>query len=388
MIAIDLRAVILMSSVMPGLMSIVLFSLKHSFPSNIRGVGHWAAGSFVISVAAILLALRGAIPDWLSIVGANVAMILGAGLWMTGSELFFARRPSRALLGILLCLGTAGLSALLWIHPDFVGRVIVINAILALLYGAQSRLMLGFGRQNYYTVFLGAVFGIQTLATLARCISGFIPAWNGSVDLFTHDAVQTFYLITGSFTSLLATVGFVLVATSRLRLQLERQSSTDPLTGLLNRRAFSGVYQKERERMTRANGSMTMLVVDLDHFKAINDRHGHEVGDRVLIDFSERVAGMLSPQHHLARWGGEEFAILLPGLDADEAQQRADAIRLTVQQREDASLPVYTCSIGVACMSAADATLEQLTRAADEALYRAKRAGRNRVVVTDELLLL
>jgi diguanylate cyclase (GGDEF)-like protein len=387
MIAIDLRTVILMSSVMPGLMSIVLFSLKKSFPSNIRGVGHWAAGSFVISVAAILLALRGAIPDWLSIVGANVAMILGAGLWMTGSELFFARRPSRSLLVILLCIGTAGLSALLWIHPDVAGRTIVISAILALLYGAQSRMMLGFGRQNYYTAFLGAVFVIQSLSTVVRCITSFFPAWS-SAGLFTRDTIQTVYLITGSFSSLLATVGFVLVATSGLRMQLERQSFTDPLTGLLNRRAFSGAWQKERERMVRAGGSMAMLVVDLDHFKAINDRHGHEVGDRVLMDFSERVAGMLLPQHHLARWGGEEFAVLLPGLDADEALQQAEAIRLKAQQKEDASLPVYTCSIGVACMSAADATLEQLTRAADEALYRAKRAGRNRVIVTDELLLL
>jgi diguanylate cyclase (GGDEF)-like protein len=385
--ALDLRTVILMSSVMPGLMALVMFSLGRGFPANIRGVGHWASGALIVSVSALLLALRGGIADWLSIVVGNVGLILGTGLWLIGSQRFFGQRPSRRFVALLLAMGLVAMIWMTWVHPDVAGRTLWMSAILTATYGANSLTMLRFGRGNSTAIFVGSMQLVQTLVTAARGVSMFVPAW-ASTGLFAPDIVQRIYLTTGAVMSLTVTVGLLFVAMNRLRNQLEQQSFMDPLTGLLNRRAFLSLHQQERDKTMRTGGLLSLLLIDLDHFKRVNDAYGHATGDRVLIDFAKRVADMLPAPRHIARWGGEEFAVLLPRARPDEAKAHAEQIRQRIAQKEDASLPGYTCSIGVACMAAADATIEQLARDADEALYGAKRNGRNCVQVSDHVILL
>ncbi|MFM0739556.1 GGDEF domain-containing protein [Paraburkholderia xenovorans] len=385
MSSIDLRTVILMSSVMPGLMSIVLFSLSRSFPSSIKGIRYWAAAAAFIAVTAVLLALRGAVADGVSVVVANTSLLIGIGLSLIGTELFFEREPSWSLVIVAILFGGASVSWMLWVHPNYFGRVSCMTALLTVFYAAHTRLLLFWGSRNYNTLFLGAMFLILSVSTAIRFISSMSPG-DAAPDLFAHDPFQLTYLAVNNFMSLLVTVGFVMVATNRLHAQLERQSATDPLTGLLNRRAFGILHAKTQERARRLGQPLTMLIVDLDHFKTINDRFGHDTGDRVLVDFAERVTAVLGPNDHLARFGGEEFAILLADANAQEAFGRASAIRQLVQLRVDRDLPIYTCSIGVACLDATDASLARLSSVADRALYRAKSNGRNRVELTDEAL--
>ncbi|MBN3758235.1 GGDEF domain-containing protein [Paraburkholderia sp. Tr-20389] len=385
--AFDLRTVILMSSVMPGLMALVMFSLARGFPANIRGVGHWASGALIVSISAMLLALRGSIADWLSIVVANVGLILGTGLWVIGSQMFFGQRPVRRFIALLLVIGVVAMSWMTWVHPSVAGRTLCMSAILTATYGLSSITMLRFGKGINTAIVVGSMQLVQTLVTAARGLSMFVPAW-ASTGLFAPDLIQRIYLTTGALMSLTVTVGLLFVAMDRLRNQLEQQSFMDSLTGLLNRRAFLGVHQQEREKSMRTGGLLTLLLIDLDHFKQVNDTYGHAAGDRVLIDFAKRVAEMLPAPGHVARWGGEEFAVLLPRVRPDEAREHAERIRQRVAQKEDATLPAYTCSIGVSCMAASDATIEHLARDADEALYRAKRSGRNCVQVSDHVILL
>ncbi|MBN3765558.1 GGDEF domain-containing protein [Burkholderia sp. Ac-20365] len=385
--AFDLRTVILMSSVMPGLMALVMFSLGRGFPANIRGVGHWASGALVVSLSAILLALRGGIADWLSIVVANVGLILGTGLWLIGSQMFFGLRPSRRFIALLLVVGTIAMSWMTWVHSSAGGRTLCMSAMLTVTFGLNSLTMLRFGKSSNTALFVGSMQLVQTVATAARGVSMFMPSW-ASTGLFAPDLVQKIYLTTGALMSLTVTVGLLLVAMERLRNQLEQQSFMDPLTGLLNRRAFLSVHQQERDRTLRTGGLLSFLLIDLDHFKRVNDTYGHATGDRILTDFAKRVADMLPESGHVARWGGEEFAVLLPRAHPDEARDHAERIRERITQKDDATLPGYTCSIGVSCMAASEATIEQLTRDADEALYNAKRSGRNCVCVSDHVILL
>jgi diguanylate cyclase (GGDEF)-like protein len=385
--AFDLRTVILMSSVMPGLMALVMFSLGRGFPANIRGVAHWAAGALTVSVSAILLALRGGIADWLSIVVANVGIILGTGLWLVGSQLFFGQRPSRRFIALLVLTGAIAMSWMTWAQPTVAGRTLCMSAMLTLTYGGSGITMLRFGRGSHSALFVGSMLLVQAVVTAIRGLTT-LTVDGTSGGLFSADLIQRLYLTTGALMSLTVTVGLLFVAMDRLRNQLEQQSFMDPLTGLLNRRAFLGAYQQEREKAMRAGGLLSLLLIDLDHFKQVNDTYGHATGDRILIDFAKRVAGMLPGPHHLARWGGEEFAVLLPRVAPDEAREHAERIRCGVAQKDDAALPRYTCSIGVACMASSDATIEQLARDADEALYGAKRGGRNRVQLSDNVILL
>jgi diguanylate cyclase (GGDEF)-like protein len=384
--AFDLRTVVLMSSVMPGLMALVMAALGRSFPTNIRGVRNWACGALIVSAAAILLALRGSIPDWLSIMGGNGGMIVSTGLWLIGSQRYLGRPPSWRFVILMLAIGAIGESWLTWAVPSAAGRSLCINVILALIYGRQALLMLRFGRHDSSAMFVGAMFLIQTAVTVVRVVTSIGSGFPGT-GLYAPDPVQTIYLGTSAVMSLMITVGFMLVAMNRLRMQLEQQSLADPLTGLLNRRAFLNAHREEREKMMRTGGLLSLLLIDLDHFKAVNDTYGHVKGDEILVDFSKRIAAMLTRQHHFARWGGEEFAALVPGLRPEEVLELAEALRARIAHHDDPSLPAYTCSIGIACKASGEATIERLVKDADEALYRAKRSGRNCVELSDHAIL-
>jgi len=170
-----------------------------------------------------------------------------------------------------------------------------------------------------------------------------------------------------------------MVATRRLHAELERVSNTDPLTEALNRRAFAGIYGNEMRRIKRHEHPMSLLIMDLDHFKRINDKHGHAVGDNVLIHFSSTVMQLLRGVDHFARFGGEEFVALLPETTATEAQAVAERICERLRQAGDAAIPSYTVSMGLAEVTNSDESLDSVVSRADAALYRAKSAGRDRL---------
>lgn len=381
--AFDLRTVLLMSAVMPGLMALVMFSLGRSLPRNIRGVGHWAQGALIVSVAVVLLSLRGSIPDWLSVIAGNLCMVGSIGVWLLGSQRFFGRQSSWRLIVLLLIVDAVGLTLMTWIYPTAEGRSLCTNVILALLYGLQAHVMLRYGRHDRSSLFVGMMFLIQTITTILRVATSFGSAM-AKGGLYAGDLIQVIYLGCGALMSLTVTVGFMLVAMNRLRVQLERQSHIDPLTGLLNRRAFVQAHADGQQALTRKGGELSLLLIDIDHFKNVNDTYGHSTGDEILVDFSRRAAAMLPPETHLARWGGEEFATLLPGYGQREAMKLADDLRKLIASGASTSLPRYTCSIGIACLESREATVEELVRNADEALYRAKRNGRNCIACAEE----
>lgn len=165
--------------------------------------------------------------------------------------------------------------------------------------------------------------------------------------------------------------------------RLERLAQTDPLTQLLNRRAFTERLQQEMERALRYDASLALLLVDLDHFKAVNDTHGHLVGDDALRDLARLLLETVRTADVVARYGGEEFLVLLPETDDAGAEGFAERIRQAVEAHRfdsgGATLRL-TASLGVALFPAPRVhTAEDLFVRADAALYRAKADGRNRV---------
>ncbi|WAC26307.1 GGDEF domain-containing protein [Ancylobacter sp. SL191] len=162
----------------------------------------------------------------------------------------------------------------------------------------------------------------------------------------------------------------------QLALDLRQLADTDALTGVLNRRSF---FQQGR-LLDRIGEPLAALLLDVDHFKQVNDRHGHAFGDEVLIEISARVRAALRPHDVLARIGGEEFAVLLPGVDRDRAVSVAERLRQVVESTpitRGTTGQIATVSIGGACASSAETSIEDLLLHADRALYVAKRAGRN-----------
>ena len=167
--------------------------------------------------------------------------------------------------------------------------------------------------------------------------------------------------------------------------QLEAKAYTDALTGVANRRYFDEVAPREADRANRLHDPMSLVAVDVDHFKRVNDAHGHAAGDAVLAAVARAIRDVSREVDVVARLGGEEFAVLLPSTDAAGARAAAERLRLAVEQlvvRAEGVVLRVTVSAGVAEL-ATDAfeAAERLLARADAALYEAKRRGRNRVVV-------
>ncbi len=167
-------------------------------------------------------------------------------------------------------------------------------------------------------------------------------------------------------------------------LQMETLAMTDQLTGLFNRRYFLSVFEKEFSRTMRHNHPTSCLMIDIDHFKRINDEYGHHAGDQVLIEISQIMTDCLRKSDTLARWGGEEFIIILPETTKENALQVASRILNTVSTRQFSSFPgQVTVSIGLAGMPDPNINAsEKLIAASDHALYEAKNKGRNRIEIT------
>jgi diguanylate cyclase (GGDEF)-like protein len=175
-----------------------------------------------------------------------------------------------------------------------------------------------------------------------------------------------------------------LQAVQSLQAQLTEQAHRDPLTGLYNRRYLNTALQRELDGCAGDGATLALLLIDLDHFKRINDLHGHAAGDEVLRQIAVLLLQTMRPSDICCRYGGEEFLLLLPGMGLQTAVDRAQALRLQVAERRwlaDGQPVEVTLSVGVACAHDAHMVPATLIDLADRALYQAKAEGRNRVCV-------
>ena len=187
---------------------------------------------------------------------------------------------------------------------------------------------------------------------------------------------------------------FFWMTTTMLSTGLEHIASTDPLTRLYNRRVFLMWCERELSRSQRNGNPFSVLMIDLDHFKQINDTFGHQTGDLALCTAVERMQDSIRGIDVLGRWGGEEFAAVLPNASLDAAFVVAERVRANVESillpaqtiREERKIPMIrlTVSVGVATYSGPDDSIQAMLHRADASLYQAKAAGRNRVLAYAE----
>lgn len=186
-----------------------------------------------------------------------------------------------------------------------------------------------------------------------------------------------------------AIIGFSTDVTElyELKEEFKKQANTDALTGLFNRRYFVEQAEKEFRRAKRYHLNLTLLSIDIDHFKVINDKFGHPVGDQVLVQVAQNLMPNLRGEDILARIGGEEFSILLPEITSQQAKVVAERIRRQQEthlvEGDWVKPPAVEVSIGVASLNDSDESFDELFSRADKALYIAKNSGRNQVCLFD-----
>lgn len=165
-----------------------------------------------------------------------------------------------------------------------------------------------------------------------------------------------------------------------LHAQIARMAAEDSLTGLYNRRIINELIQYEIERSERYKKGFSIIIVDIDFFKRVNDRHGHLAGDELLKKFAHILQDTIRHTDKVGRWGGEEFVVLCPETKPEGAESLANKIREKIESTTFNDFGKQTASFGIACYQQGS-TLDSMISHADEALYTAKNSGRNRVEV-------
>lgn len=371
----DARTILVMTALMGPLMAIVLFSLRRNYPVSVRGLGWWANGALVMFLGIVLIATRDLLPMGFSILLGNVLLMSGSLMWVAGTEKFLGLPSSMRLWVPLLGLSSLAVAALLLVWPDYAIRVLVINCSMIAIALLHSHRLVLHSRFEFAGRFLVLALMAGACTWLVHAAGAMVGYTGGSVFAPTSFNIICNAALTGS--TLLTLIGFVLLASERVREEFERLATRDSLTGALMRRAWNAAAQLELDRHRRHQRELSMVVMDLDYFKRINDTYGHQAGDKALVDFVERVNTHLRSQDQMGRLGGEEFVLLLPETTADEAWVVAERIR---ESSAKAGNDVrYTVSMGIATLREEDHSVQALLARADEALYRAKGNGRNRI---------
>jgi diguanylate cyclase (GGDEF)-like protein len=369
----------------------------------VQALALWTKGCVFLLAGMAGLLSRLLLPEWLSVLIGNPLVLCGMLYFNQAIYQFVGKRPVPRWLPALVVAAVLATPVLL-VWPIST-RSMVFSAVMMLLAGAPALHVFRHAWHAESTMrAVGLTMLMLSLAHAARAVqAGLMPS--EYLNFFQSSLGQSIVVLLAFLALLGSGVGFVMACLERTARSMEFLASHDALTGCLNRRSFDPLCNHEVARARRGAQPLALLLLDLDHFKRVNDLHGHHCGDLVLQDFAKRVQTRLRSADVFARLGGEEFAVLLPDTDLAGALRVADYLCRTV-----AGNPVrlpgeqvfsLTVSVGLAMLSpdgpgedtmqaaqghrrstAAPAlSPESLYMRADQALYQAKRQGRNRVVV-------
>jgi diguanylate cyclase (GGDEF)-like protein len=268
--------------------------------------------------------------------------------------------------------------------PSVHWRTVVLSALYAALLGSCSRAV--FRRDGPTGVIPAAtcaVFAVGAVLMVVRGLTELLGAVP-SVHVFTQGPAHLLALGGLGVLPLLSTVGFLLMCTERSQQELAKAAHLDYLTGICNRRAVEDLARRAIAAARRHGMPMALMIVDVDHFKRINDQFGHEYGDIALVESVRRLRESLRAEDLVGRLGGEEFVAVMPNTDGIAALAAAERVRASFA---DAPMRIgehevtVTITAGVAVLTAEDQHLSHLLRRADRAMYAGKNAGRNQVLL-------
>ncbi|MGA9334258.1 MAG: GGDEF domain-containing protein [Rudaea sp.] len=384
----DIRTLMLSTGITSLLLGAIMFLTVRNYAGSSRAAMRiWACGQGVQPLGWFLLALRHQIPDVLSLILGNLLIVGGFNACAHALDVFMGRRARHEIFVALVLLNLALTTTFTyWPSPTTV-RLIGLSCVLMLVFLLITQAVLAVpgpqGRRPASHWITAGIFAFGVVVLLARIIALLIGGVPDNGRVFVETRMEQIVFVYTSFVNIIGTFGFVMMCNDRFNGELTRLAAVDSLTGVFNRRTFAMRARQAFDLARREADMLGLLLIDGDHFKRINDEHGHAAGDEALRVYAQTFRGSLRNGDTLGRVGGEEFAVLLPGCDEHAAQELGERLRAAVETRvfehEGRNVPLRV-SVGVAAMSDADSSFEALLRRADRALYAAKRGGRNRVV--------
>jgi diguanylate cyclase (GGDEF)-like protein len=270
------------------------------------------------------------------------------------------------------------------------GRVVVALVLSVLIFYVDWMTSDTFAAAGLYVLVAALFYGLRSRAIfIGYGILGAALTFAASVPDFDQPDFLNFAINRGLITAALVSTLLLLYHNNRSSEVLRRLATTDPLTGAYNRRHFMELMAREQRRADRYATVYSILMIDIDHFKRVNDTYGHQVGDQAIQAMAEACRKTTRPTDVVARYGGEEFVIALTHTELDRAVKVAERLRQAVAQISlgtDHGVLSFSASIGVSTY-VDTSNIEQLIARADQALYKAKHAGRNRVCIEEPLAM-
>jgi diguanylate cyclase (GGDEF)-like protein len=367
----DVRTILIVESSLLLFLAVILLLVHHSHRRTAPDVSiRWFFASNVLgAIGFFLLAERGEVSDWLTILFGNFcAFLMGALLNRAVAET--TEQRNRSVMGLLILLSTVTMIFFAYFtywRPNKSLRMELCSLVLAVAMLATAHILLTCKLKSIRpaTRVMGLLLLLFSVGSIARAILvgkyNFPDAPFVSLDAFAICGV---------------TLCFLWIDSLKLRAEFELQATTDPLTGLYNRRAIESLAQREISRASRTNLSIAALMLDMDRFKLLNDTYGHAVGDQALCAVARALEQSVRNIDLVARLSGDEFLVILPEANAADAQAVVQRIRVAIERIRivvaGAADVIVECSIGSTSVKAKSTNLAELLRQSDIALYISK----------------
>lgn len=385
----DARSILLTSTAVSFILTAMM--LVYRLTRKVyAGFTYWLMGDVFITLGFLLVAMRGILPDFVTVLLGNIFLILALVVLHQGIRRFFGDYSQDRLNVAILIVFSLFLNYFLYVEDRVAMRIVLTSFTLSfLMYRSGALLIFNAPEQLKKSAAPG---GVMMWATGAFFFARAVDAITNfsTYDLFSPRLINVLGFMMGAVLVSAWTFGFFFLNSTRLELELETIQAelrklvvTDYLTGIYNRRYFYEHSQLEFQRAHRYQGSFSILVIDADNFKAINDEYGHAAGDLALQETANTISVSMRSSDICARLGGEEFGVMLLQTDKEYAIETAERIRAQVEQKVFSTTNgkqfSITVSVGVADFLVNDKSIDDVINRADQALYRAKKNGKNSV---------
>lgn len=376
-----LQIFVLINGLMGCLMSAVVYFLSKNTLIGVDGSKEWSTFPLLAFIASILYAMQSSLHHFISMALPNFLAITAIWIQVLGTHRFYGKALNRTPIYISLGISIAFLIFTSGKPEYFQERVMYVSGTAFLVFSLNFPLLWKNRKSGIAAWLMLLTLVVFNTVMLIRFITAWTPSFTGNI--YDFDVIQAAYIGIFSFAVVLLGVSSILFISEQNRRAMERMLNEDMLTGAKSRRSIMEMLEYELERVRRAPGNLSIMMIDMDHFKKINDMHGHIAGDDVLKSFVKTVKGTLRAPADIGRYGGEEFLVVLPDTDANQAMQVAERIREAIAKNQSQT-PKYSVSIGIErWKTLSNQTIDSFIQRADVALYKAKDAGRDRVVLLE-----
>lgn len=387
----DAKTIFVLTGMFTGLITVVFFSIHRGVYAVVNGVLSfaWAYGFFTLF--ALLLLMRGLLHPLITVVLADTALCLAMLMIADGISRLKNLPIQQGIYRWYLSFCLVAFFYFTFLSPSFSARVMV-TIICTVAIFSWALVMLW--RQPIKSWQLGewvlsVALLVSVVAALLRALTTLMETDAvAALSILSYQGLQAHFLSINLLAVIFIAFGLIVMSQDSLRRDLERLASYDALTGVLTRRVILDLLDKSMAKVSRTGRPVAVMMIDLDHFKRVNDSYGHRVGDSVLTQVIAAVERVLRKDTYIGRYGGEEFLIVMPDTTHEQLLEVSERIRQaaasTIIRHEQSNIH---CTISIGALIIDTANVDSLTdpvTLADRALYQAKQQGRNKVVIVGD----